>query len=326
MRIREATRADNSALCTLERRTPLEMGDDDLVIERTNFFATHDLQERTVVMVAEDDAGEVAGVCAGALNEAPLAAKQRLLLYIHHERIAPEHQRGGLGGELTRAVADYWKQAGAGHIDSSYWLISPGNRRSRNFAERSGNQPWPRSPYFCSLDATPGGSPSPKRVGAGPTFDIVRLLNRTHAGKDLFRPYEQVDFGQRLARSPAYGWGDVYGRSAGGPLVAVAAVWDRGAATATRRGQDGPPRREWVVADYGYEAGAEGEMAALLRELCAAAASAGRDAVSLALDPEGGLYAALRDLPHSLAENLFYAPRIEAPADLPSVYLDPFYW
>jgi hypothetical protein len=62
MNIRQATRADNKALRDLEARTPLNIGDQQIHIERDNFFETHELQERTVVMVAEE-AGEIVGVC-----------------------------------------------------------------------------------------------------------------------------------------------------------------------------------------------------------------------------------------------------------------------
>jgi len=58
--IREATREDNRALCNLERRTPLNLGDHSIWLDRTSFFALHDLQAETVVMVAEQD-GEIVG-------------------------------------------------------------------------------------------------------------------------------------------------------------------------------------------------------------------------------------------------------------------------
>lgn len=321
MNIRNAVQADNAALCALESRTPLDSGDSKLFVERSDFFALHRLQERSVVMLAEED-GEVIGACAGALNEAPIAGQKRLLLYIHHERIAEEHQRKGIGGALTRAVADYWKEQGVGQIDSSYWIIGATNLKSRNFAERSdSSKPWPRPVESVSFSAI-ASDELPKRVGAGPIFDIVRLINRTHAGKELFTPYEQVGFGQRLSRSTEYGWGDIYGRLSNGKLTAMAGVWDYGASTALRTG-DGPASRSLAVLDYGYEVGAEEEMALLIAQLCALAGRRERQSVRLFLDTDSDLYSEASHLPHQVSTNLLYTPRIEPPRGPAVIYVDP---
>jgi GNAT superfamily N-acetyltransferase len=304
MIIRQATRADNRALCALEARTPLNTGENPIYLRPDNFFDKHDLQERTVVMVAEE-AGEIIGVCAGALHRAPLAGKERLLLYIHHERIAPEHQRKGIGGALTRAISEYWKQREPDEIETSYWYIASANRQSRNFAERGGNRPWPVSIYLCTVTPAPG--PPPGRlspIGAGPIFDVVRLVNATHAGEELFKPYEQAEFGARLGRSPEYGWGDVFGRADGsGRLVAVAGLWKD------------------HVADYGYEPGAEAELAALLHDLAAL-----RGNLSLLLDSRSPLFPALGLDKGQQLEVLFYTPRLPASAQPGVVYVDPVYF
>ncbi|HXH22953.1 MAG TPA: GNAT family N-acetyltransferase [Dehalococcoidia bacterium] len=307
MIIRQATHADNAALCALEARTPLNMDGEPFYIRPTNFFEKHDLQERSVVMVAEE-AGEIIGACAGALHRAPLAGKERLLLYMNHERIAPEHQRKGIGGALTRAVAEYWKAHESEHIDSSYWYIAAGNRQSRNFAERSGNRPWPVSARMCILPPPAETPPAPRQIGAGPIFDIVRLVNGTHLGKELFRAYEQVDFGQRLARSPSYGWGDIYGAFRDGRLVAVCGLWDGAAA------------------DYGYEPGAEPEMALLLRALAVKAASTGHGGLMFCLEPDSRLWRELGLRDEDSFELLFYAPRVEPPAHSTTLYVDPVYF
>lgn len=307
MNIRVATRSDNQALCALEARTPLVIDGQPYFIRRASFFDKHDIQDRSVVMVAEED-GDLVGVCAGALNQAPLAGQERLLLYIHHERIAPEHQRKGIGGALTQAISAYWKERAGAHIDSSYWYIGAGNQQSRAFAARGGNAPWPGSAWMLMLETAPPAGPAARPIGAGPTFDIVRLINRTHAGKELFRPYEQVDFGRRLSRSPSYGWGDIYGLSEDGRMRAVAGLWDD------------------FVADWGYEQGAEEDMARLLASLLPLARAKGHDNLTLFPDPTSGLEGHLSHLPQVRLEMLFYAPRVEAPAALAPLYVDPVYF
>lgn len=303
MNIREATRADEPALRALEDRTPLNIGDQPLFVHHDNFFEMHEMQERTVVMLAEE-AGEVIGVCAGALNPAPLAGEQRLLLYIHHERIAPEHQRRGIGGALTTAISNYWKAHESGRIDSSYWYIGAGNRQSRNFAERSGNKPWSATVMLCSVPpAADTPTRRPQRVGAGPTFDIVRLINRTHQGEELFRPYEHVDFGRRLSRSRDYGWGDIYARFDADRMVAVAGLM-----------------KGWVL-DFGYENGEEKEMVSLLADLACV-----RPGLSILLDKRSDLFGAGgfdRDYAFPL---LFYTPRIDEPPAPAILYVDPVYF
>lgn len=307
MNIRVATRADNEALCALEARTPLVIDGEPYFIRSSSFFDKHDLQERSVVMVAEKD-GEAVGVCAGALNQAPLAGQERLLLYIHHERIAPEHQRQGIGGALTQAISAYWKEQAGANIDSSYWYIGAGNQQSRNFAARGGSVPWPVSGWMVIFDTDSGAPAQARPIGAGPIFDIVRLINRTHAGRELFSPYEQVDFGRRLSRSMAYGWGDVYGTLDGGRLRAAAGLWGEN------------------IADWGYEHGDESAMAKLVESLLGVARERGHTSLTMFLDPSSSLYPHLAHLPQTRLEMLFYAPRIETPAAPAPLYVDPVYF
>lgn len=320
--VRKATREDSPALCALERRVPLEFGDEHLFFDRGDFFANHDMQERSVVMLAEED-GEVIGICAGALNEAPLLGKMRLLLYIHQGRIAPEHQRKGVGGALASAISAYWKEQSVGYIDTSYWFIGRENAKSRAFAERGGTRPWPKPVWLVRIQALDGPSAVPRRIGAGPIFDIVRLINATHAGKELFSLYEQVDFGRRLSRSVDYGWGDVYGRYVDGRLVAVAGVWDSGRNTAFKVSADDPGERLWTVADYGYEPGHEREMARLIEEIACLARAKGRDGLTFFPAAESRLYGEMKALPHQVSELLFYTPRIPPPEEPAPIYVDP---
>jgi hypothetical protein len=61
--IREATAADNEALLELERSSPLDLTDAELVLDRSpDYFACLSLQEDARVMVAEEG-GRLVGVC-----------------------------------------------------------------------------------------------------------------------------------------------------------------------------------------------------------------------------------------------------------------------
>jgi len=91
--IREATAADNEALLELERCSPLDLGEAELVQDRSpDYFASLSLQEDARVMVAEEG-GRLVGVCSAARHCVPLLGKQRAVLYIQKGRVRPEFQR-----------------------------------------------------------------------------------------------------------------------------------------------------------------------------------------------------------------------------------------
>src|SRR5262249_20657663 len=142
MMIREATAKDNEALCALEGRTSLTLADRAHLSRSNDFFEKHELQREWTVMVAVED-GELVGACAGAPIQTPLAGAERRLVYLHHERIAPEYQRKGLGLLLARALQDHFRQSFDGVMDGAYWFIDSGDQHSRDYVAKAGHRPWP---------------------------------------------------------------------------------------------------------------------------------------------------------------------------------------
>ncbi len=127
----------------------------------------------------------------------------------------------------------------------------------------------------------------------------AELINCTHAGTDLFRPYsgeslESVldegfwDDRTRTAPDPTrdwwtsiYGWANYFVIDDGGRIRACAGLWDRGRDMRERWRRIGKQEERCIasacVLDFGYEPGAEEAMVRLLRHLIGRAHELGRD-------------------------------------------------
>jgi hypothetical protein len=172
--------------------------------------------------------------------------RPRTLLYIEKGRTLPEFRQRRVSSVLIWALVESWSVRGK-PIDSAYWLISADNRASLTAVRRGGALPWPKEVHLVDLPTEIGGRTEVPAVRLGPerAQEVVALLNRTHAGKELFAPYTEERLQARLGRTPDYGWqnGGVSkegrsiaggGRLAGpGPVVA-----DEATGEGQRRGDD----------------------------------------------------------------------------------------
>lgn len=135
----------------------------------------------------------------------------------------------------------------------------------------------------------------------------VELLNRTHRGLDLFRPYSEEFLEATLDEhfwgerpdyyTTVYGWPDYHVLEENGRIVACAGLWDRGRTIRERwRHRGGDEERtiaDTHLVDWGYEEGAEEAMERLVDQLLASTHSLGRDHLVIGLDHQEGLAAAL---------------------------------
>ncbi|MEL6984317.1 MAG: hypothetical protein AAFO29_17960, partial [Actinomycetota bacterium] len=196
-------------------------------------------------------------------------------------------------------------------------------------------------------------------LGAGARSDRVRpttaddldrcraLINRTHDGLDLFRPYSEDYLDQRMS-DPSWGpkppfYPTVYGLAdhrvleVDGEVVACGGLWDRGRdlREVWRRGSGDDEERVVVdptaLMDFGFAAGREEAMAELLAHLAAESDELGRS----------GLLAPLQYLPEvveaahqlgpqvetrSLHTNPFTSPELSVEAEVTRPYIDLAYW
>jgi GNAT superfamily N-acetyltransferase len=331
--IREATAADNEALLELERSSPLDLGDVEITMDRSpDYFASLSLQEAARVMVAEEG-GRLVGVCAAARHCAPLMGRPRALLYIEKGRVLPEFRRQRVSSVLIWALVESWAARG-NPIDSAYWLISADNSASLTAVRRGGALPWPGAVHLVDLhtEAGPRTESRAVRLGRDRAGEVVALLNRTHAGKELFAPYTEERLEARLGRTPEYGWQNWWGvEGRAGRLVAVAGLLDLGRWWRMKRrvkasGEETASSAA-AVFDFGYAEGGEQQMVELLRHLLGIAASWGRDDLSIHLDPQEGLYPFLPAAARVGADFRLFATGLAVPSadEMGHIYLDPVY-
>jgi hypothetical protein len=328
--IRDATRADNDALIDLERRSPLLLGETTLTFDRSpNFFARDELMECSRMLVAEKD-GQPAGVMGIACYDTLVGGEPVRAAYVHHGRVPAEHQRSGVAMTLALALLEPLLTK----ADLLYWYVSPENQISLNLIVPRAPHRWPRDPVCQRFLLEPQpvaakGRPTPARpeqIG-----EICKLINRTHAGRDLFMPYTEGRLAARLSRSQAYGWPHIFVRERRGLPVAVAGLWDLGATLKLiRAGKSGEATacRPGFILDYGFEEGAEGEMTKLLDDLRGLAAALGRQELWIAMDPDSRLCNMMSRRPHVVESFLGFniTPDAPRPGRTATPYLDPVYW
>jgi RimJ/RimL family protein N-acetyltransferase len=328
--IREATAADNDALIDLERRSPLLLGDTTLVFDRSpNFFAREELLECSRMVVGEKD-GRVAGVMGAARYDTLVGGEPVRAVYVHHGRVSTEHQGSGVAPRLALALLEPLLT----EADLLYWYVMPENRVSFTMITRAAPYSWPRHPSCQSFRL----EPRPVEPTEAPTLarpeqieEICALMNRTHAGHDLFLPYTEATFTARLSRSPTYGWPQIFVRERGGRPVATAGLWDLGATLEVRRKPEGGEEsvvRPVVLLDHGFAEGAEAEMARLLGDLGELAAGWGRQEMWMSLYLDSPLYRAMRARPHRVDSflGLNITPDAPLPGRAATPYLDLIYW
>jgi len=327
--IREASPDDNDSLIDLERRTPLDLGDQMIVFDRSpNFFAHQEMEEHGRVLVAQED-GRIVGIIAGAWHDVLIEGRRRRLLYIHQGRILPEYKRRRVATDL---VMRHLTLARESNVDAPYWLISPHNSTSLAFGQQRGIESWPVDGRIDDFDVN-ARQPITSSVGEVEQVDlpeIVELVNGTHAGREMFLPYTVASLQARLERCPNYGWRQWRAYRSQNGLVAAAGLWDFNASLKiTERTISGDTVRVSMpafVLDYGYRTGAEEAMLEVFMALMEAAALAGRNELRICLPVERRLYSLMDAVPHSPTLFRILTPGIPTPKDVRgSVYLDPVY-
>ncbi len=148
------------------------------------------------------------------------------------------------------------------------------------------------------LAAKPAGPVAGVRKATANDLDAcAAIINRTHAGLDLFRPYSPERLAEVLDEGfwssgprwrTVYGWDDFLLLEEAGQIVACAGLWDRGRdMRESWRGPNGETRTVEVAAtlDIGCAEGRGDALAALLRhELAAPAAERGRQSLIVDLE------------------------------------------
>jgi hypothetical protein len=308
LRAREVTEADNAAFCDLWANSPEEIGDLEITVLRgPDGFAQFRLQKNVHLQVIADGNVIVASVGWSRRN-VEIAGQRVSVRYGQALRVHQNYRRQGLGdavrmisgamNEVTPSVGQYDIMRSGNFAVVGWW-----KKYVPDFFEGTPQREneVPGLPVSVSQIPAAGGAGASPNVRPGRREDLaqcVALLNRTHLGLDLFRPYteefleDRLDegyWGERAPWFPAvYGWRDFHVLEVAGRIRACAGLWDRGR-DLRERIRDKRSGREQILSgaallDWGYAEGAEGAMAELIAALAARTHALGRDFLSAPLD------------------------------------------
>lgn len=324
--IREMRDEDGAALCDLERRSPLRLGQTKLTYDRRDWFDQARLMERHGGGVGEVH-GEIAGVMAAGFRMVRMPSGDVPSVYSYRVRIDPAHQRSGVYSAMFgNAVQSNLDGEGRPEKERSapmlvYGYVAARNERMLSFIDPRSQ--WRERVLRLLVRCEPGAPLQGRAATPADAPRIVELLNATHGQEAMFIPYTVASLTERLERAPdLYGWDDVLLGDR-----AVVGVWDSQLGV-HREDADGSRRSDVraTVLDYGCEPGAEAELVSLLR---GAAASLAPDTTELALYSSRPSPACpeLVDLAADIEEYVQFviAPEPD-PSELHGVHVDPIYF
>lgn len=316
IRFRQLTFADGDAFAELWANSPEEIGEWELTVERgPDAFAQFELQERPVLHGLFDVNTMVACV-SFSLRPTIVGGRRVWVRYGQAMRVHRDHRRHGYA---------HW-------VRSLPWAIGLGRPtrvqydfiRGRNMAMEAWNRR--RMPEVSSVPKHEGDVPGipvtvtefvasaagrSGHVRAAREADLegcAALINRTHAGLDLFRPYTPASLYDRLDPDTSVGGGasqdarpysldDFYVLEQRGEIVACAGLWDRGrdARERWRHRETGEERTVSATSllDIGHAEGAEAALAELIEHLIGVTHDLGRDYLVAPLETMPDVAAAL---------------------------------
>jgi hypothetical protein len=351
LRLREATWEDDERLSDLFANSTERLGDWDVTVHRSpNPFAQQRLQARWhLKLVVEDHLAIASSAYSGRSS---IVAGQRLSVgWMGGWRVRNSHRKGGYAALLMNTAGAASNVFGM----MSYWYVRMENATAVSWIDkrldtmripesRETNQ---LTASVMHIDTANGAQPSGavRLITADDLPRCVELINRTHNGLDLFRPYSVEGLSDRLddlfwgPRPPfvpeVYGWADMYVLEEHGQIAACAGLWDRGRdvrehwhnrATGEDRVDDTA-----CVMDFGFAAERPDAMAELIRHLTSLTLSLGRGSLTVPLEflPDVAVlcdWADRRVETRRFESMLFGSPEIKITARVTRPYTDLAYW
>jgi hypothetical protein len=306
LHVREATWEDDERLTELFADAAERIGDWEVIVDRSpNPFAQQRVQENAHVKVVVDRGVAVAS-SAQAGRSSYVAGDKLSVGWIGGWRVRNGFRRLGYANMLMTTPGSAMSVFGM----LSYWYVRTGNTGALGFIARSvehagtdGANDRPIGKLTATvhhLAANPAAT-GDARVDAVRPADVeacVQLINTTHDGLDLFRPYDAGFLSARLDDGtwgpkppffvPVYGWDDMVVLREAGEVVACAGLWDRGRNVRERWRHRATGEERLVeatcVLDLGFAPGRADAMASLLGHLLARTTELGRTAMIVALE------------------------------------------
>lgn len=351
--VRIATWEDNDLITDLCVSSPETVGDWEVVVERgPNAFAQFRLQEHAYVVIAEDLRVGLGMVSRSMRNT--IVNGQRTSTHVMSGWRVREGFRGlGLSKRLMQGAGPGTAWFGL----LSYWYVRLNNQDrgwvekvTGDMADRPGG--WGATTERLSATIThfdqPGQGVRSGRVRPVTEADLeacCALINRTHDGLDLFRPYSVDYLGERLHdpswgpkpefHQPVYGWNEFLAVEVSGEIVACGGLWDRGRDVREHWRKPGTDEAfvlsSTALLDFGYAAGREDAMGELVSHFLAETASKGRTSLMAPLEFSPEVTAACQALGSSLEVRElhtmpFVSPTLTVDATVTRPYTDLAYW
>lgn len=348
LRAREATEGDAAAFCDLWENSPEDIGDLEITVLRgPDAFAQFRLQ-RDVHLHVIADGNVLVASCGWARRNVEIAGQRVSVRYGQALRVHQGYRRQGLGDAVrlfSRAMNTALPSMGQYDImrSGNFAVVGWWNKHVPGFfdgtPQREGEVPGiPVSAAQVPASAAASQSTLVRPARREDLPACVELLNRTHGGLDLFRPYtvefleDHLDEGYWGARAPwytsVYGWRDFQVLESAGRVRACAGLWDRGRDLRERiRHKKTDQVHTFAGAallDWGFADGAESAMLELVAHCTARSRELGRDFLLLSVDHQPELAKGLEPL-EPATETRYLRWNLASPA-ITRPYTDLRYW
>jgi hypothetical protein len=342
-RARELTFWDEEAFSDLWANGPERVGDWSVTIERSpDATAQFRLQPDASISVIEAE-GELVACTVWSPANCLIGGKPASIHYAQGLRVRADRRREGLGDLVRRFPGRALQSPTVGQV----MYLRIGNANMAGFLEAVKFQADSERPQkvvgvaYLSARRSEAAVPGLRPIEERDLGRCAEIINRTHAGMDLFRPHGPESmrhvldggvWGERPPwRAAVYGWADFHVIEEAGHVVACAGLWDRGRdMREIWRSNAGEERRVEVAAalDLGCEAGREDALADLLRHFASQAAALGRHSLIADLEHLPDVTSRLGDLdPRIESRTLEWSPFLPTvPKTLGECYLDLRYW
>jgi len=341
---RELTGRDWEAFADLWANAPEKVGDWQVTVERSpNSIAQFQLQPGACVSVIEAD-GELVACTAWSSANLLIGGKPASIHYALALRVRDGRRGEGLGDLVRRFPSRALQKPTIGQV----MFMRIGNAGMAGFLDAvkfmsEGDRPQKVvGVTYLAATADASAAEGVRPIAEADLATCAELINRTHAGLDLFRPYgveslknvlDEGVWGERPAwRKPVYDWADVFVLEEDGQVIACAGLWDRGRdMREVWRSETGEGERRveaGAVLDAGCAEGREDALARLIRHLNGLCAERGRTDLMVDLEHLRAVAAALSDLnPRIESRTLEWSPfGPPAPATLGECFIDLRYW
>jgi hypothetical protein len=356
LQVRDATWEDDERLSDLFANSTERIGDWDVTVHRgPNPFAQQRLQGQWLVKLIVED--HVAIASSAYSGRSSYVAGQRLSVsWMGGWRVRNSHRKGGYAGLLMNTPGSASNVFGI----VSYWYVRLENQTANAWIDsrlddmraNSGRDSDRLTASVALIDTSEAVDPLPpdqRSTIRVVTPDDVRrcceLINATHAGLDLFRPYTDEFLESRLddlfwgPKPPfvpsVYGWSDMWVLEENGKVIACAGLWDRGRdiREVWHNRVTGEDRTEDAACamDIGHQIGRPDALANLLNHLAQLSSSLGRKSLFVALEflPEVAaacIWATIRVETRKMETMVFSSPEVQVTVHLTHPYTDLAYW